>query len=393
MSIEIRAGYPCPHLIQEEPVTLASDRRSLTTRAPIAGAASVRILVNNSAYVPPGGLNSQAVLTSSMPGPYRIERCVGTVGPDGNLFTVRTGTGTASVRLPDGGRTPLEQIQRALRLSAVNELVVVSDLNGALSLIESNDAGTESFIRVSGDGATALGFTQVGSRGSQVYPAWDLIARNDINPTTIPTGVTVVPARYPIFKDLVRGNPTFKVTYTSMPERCPRCAATYIENDYRFDPVGEIITIQNEDLLYQACLKAILTVQGSNPYHPSYGSKILSRIGRKVVGASAALVKEDVINALTQVKNLQSGQRKYQQVRNRELLYSVEQVDVRTDPNDPTLYYLDVVVRSASNQPVRLTTVFAVPGAIALAGSNNQALGLESAGLTVAQSQRLITGG
>ena len=393
MSIEIRAGWSCPHLVMEEPVPLAEDRRSLATRGTISGAASVRILVNNSAYVPAGGLYSQAVLTSSMAGPYRIESCRGTIGPDGNLFTVTTGSGSASVRLPEGIRVSLALVQRALRLSAVNDLVSVTDLNGSLSLIEANEAGSSSFIRVSGRGAEALGFQQRGARGAQIYPAWELLARQEVNPITVPTGVTLMPSRYPVFREPLRGNPTIKVTYASIPERCPRCGATYVENDYRFDPTGSIITIENEDLLYQACLKAILTVQGSNPYHPSYGSKVVSRIGRKIAGASASLVKEDVINALTQVKNLQAGQRKYQQVRNRELLYAVQSVDVHPSPNDPTIYFVDVVVRSGSNQPVALTTVFTVPGAVALAGSNNQPLGLEAVGLTSAQSQRLFTGG
>ena len=393
MSIEIRAGYACPHVVVEEPVALATDRRSLTTRAPVAGAASVRVLANNSVYVPPGGLYSQAILTSSMAGPYRIERCVGTVGPDGNLLTVTTGTGTATVRLPEGGRVPLALVQRALRLSAVNGLVSVSDLNGSLSLIESNDAGTTSFIRVSGRGADALGYVQRGARGTQVYPAWELLAREDVNPTTLPAGVTLVPARYPAFRSQVRGNPTFKVTYSAMPERCPRCGATYVENDYRFDPLGDIITIENEDLLYQACLKAILTVKRSNPYHTSYGSEVTTRIGRKIVGASAALIKEDVINALGQVKSLQSGQRRYQAVSNRELLYSIEYVDVRPSAEDPTIYFLEVTVRNGSNRPVQLSTVFSVPGAVALAGSNNLTLGLETAGLTAAQSRRLLSGG
>lgn len=374
----------------EEPVTLAADRRSVTTRAPISGAASVRLLVNDAVYVPAGGLYSQAVLTSSMAAPYRIERCRGTVGPDGNLFTVTTGTGSASVRLPEGSRLTLEQVRRALRLSPINDLVVVTDLNGALSLVEANDAGPTSFVRVSGRGAESLGFIQVGARGQEVYPPWELLSRSDINPTTIPTGVLIVPSRFPVFRTEVRGNPTIKATYAAMPERCPRCGATYVENDYRFDPQGDIITIENEDLLYQACLKAILTVQGSNPFHPAYGSKVLTRIGQKIVGASASLVKEDVVNALTQVKNLQSGQRKYQRVRDRELLYAIQSVDVRPSAEDPTVYFVDVVVRSGSNQPVSLTTVFTVPGAVALAGSNNTALGLEGVGLT---QSRLLLGG
>jgi len=393
MSVEIRAGWSCPHLVMEEPVTLASDRRSLTTRAPVSGAASVRILVNNSAYVPSGGLYAQAVLTSSVAAPYRIERCTGLTGPDGNLFTVTTGSGSASVRLPEGNRLPLTAVQRVLRLSPINDLVAVSNLNGALSLIESNDAGPTSFIRVSGPGADALGFLQVGARGLQVYPPWELLSRSDINPTTLPRGVQIVPARYPVFREPLRGNPTIKATYAAMPERCPRCSATYVENDYRFNPLGEIITIENEDLLYQACLKTILTVQGSNAFHPSYGSKILTRIGRKIVGASAALIKEDVINALTQVKNLQTGQRKYQRVKDRELLVAIQNVDVRPSAEDPTIYFVDVVVRSGSNQPVSLSIAFSVPGAIALAGTNNQVLGLEAAGLTAAQSRRLLLDG
>lgn len=393
MSVEIRAGYPCPHLIMEEPVALGSDRRTLSTKGPIAGAASVRILVNNSAYVPASGLYAQATLTSSMAGPYRVERCVGTIGPDGNIFTVTTGSGTATIRLPEGARVPLAQIQRALRLSTINDLVVVSELSGSLSLIEANGAGTESYIRVSGPGATTLGFIQKGARGQQVYPGWDLLARSDLNPTTVPTGVTIVPARYPIFKEPLRGNPTIKVTYASMPERCPRCNATYVENDYRFNPTGDVITISNEDLLYQACLKAILTVQGSNPFHPAYGSKITTRIGRKIVSASAALVKEDVQNALQQVQRLQQGQRRYQEVRDRELLRTIQSVDVRPSEADPTIFFVDVVVRNGSTEPVKLTTVFSVPGAIALAGSNNLTLGLEAAGLNLPQSQRFLAGG
>jgi hypothetical protein len=317
---------------------------------------------------------------------------VGTVGPDGNLFTVTTGTGSASVRLPEGDRVSLAVVQRALRLSDIFNLVTITEFNGALSLVEANAAGTTSFLRVSGGGAEALGFVQVGARGSQVYPPWILLARSDVNPTTLPRGVKLVPARYPIFTEAVRGNPTFKVTYASMPERCPRCGATYVENDYRFNPQGDIVTIVNEDLLYQACLKAILTVQGSNSFHPSYGSKILSRIGRKAVGASASLIKEDIAAALSQVQSLQSGQRKYQTVPNRELLYSVEGASVNPSPDDPTVFYVEVTVRSGSNTPVRLSTVFTVPGAIALAGSNNLSLGLEGAGLGTSRSRQLSDG-
>ena len=391
MSTEIQAGWPCPHFVQEEPVTLESDRRSLVTRAPVAGAASVRVLVNDRYYVPSSGLDSQAILTGTGPGPYRIQKCEGTVGPDGNELTVATPAGAVTVRLPTGSRVTLAQVQRTLRLSAVNDLVDIGESNGALSLTERSDAGPQSYIRVSGKGADALNFGQKGARGKHVYPGWDLIAREDVYPSARPGFPRNAPARYPRFKKALAGNPTIKVTYVSMPERCPRCSGTYVENDYRFDPTGSLITIENEDLLLQACLKAILTVQGSNPYHPKYGSLVTTRIGRKVVGASAALIKEDVANALSKVQALQLSQRKYQAVRNRELLYSVSSVDVRASVDDPTVFFVDVIVRNASNKPVRVNTVFSVPGTIALAGSNNKPLGLQTAGLTTSQSRNLFT--
>lgn len=389
MSVEIQAGFPCPHLIIEEPVALGSDGRSLVTKAPVSGAGSVRILVNNSFYVPPSGLYSQAVLTSSQPGPYKIERCVGLIGPDGNLLRVTTGSGTVEVRLPEGKRLTLAQVQKALRLSPLFNLVTITQRNGALSFIDFQDAGPTSFIRVEGKAAESLGFTQRGARGAQVFPPWTLASRNDVKPTRI-ADVQIVPARYPRFEQQLRGSPSIKVTYASMPERCPRCGATYVENDYRFNPVGEIITIQNEDLLYQACLKAILTVQGSNPYHPRYGSLLTTRIGRKAVGASAALIKEDVVNALGRVRTLQKEQRKYQTVTDKELLYSISSVQARPDANDPTIYYVNVVVRNGSLEPISLNIVYSVPGTIALAGSNGQVLGLERSGLTVEQSRLLL---
>lgn len=390
MSLEVRAGWPCSHLVMEEPVSLSEDRRSLATKAPIAGSGSVRILVNDTQYVPSAGLYAQAVLTSSSASPYKVQRCKGVVGPDGNLFTVTTGSGTSTVRLLEGDRTTLAQVQKTLRLSEVSNLVNIGDNGaGSLSLIEKQNSGPASYIRVSGRGAASLGFEQTGARGVCLYPPWDLVAKKDVYPSSV-AGVTLVPARYPKFTKPLRGSPQIKVTYTSMPERCPRCGGTYVENDYRFDPSGGILTIQNEDLLYQACLKAILTVQGSNPYHQQYGSKLTTRIGVKAIGASASLIKEDVRNALTQVQSLQTGQRKYQSVQNRELLYSIDNVEVRTSSDDPTVFLVDVVVRNASGTPIQLTTVFSVPGTIALAGTNNQVLGLERSGLSKEQSRRLL---
>ncbi len=390
MSREIQIGFPCPHLIIEEVVALGQDQRSLITRAPVGAANSVRIMVNNEVYVPPSGLFSQAVLQGSV-GPYRIEKCVGVQGPDGNQITVETSAGKVTLDLPTSARISTDQLVRNLRLTRLQEIVTITSLNGAITFRDTRAVGTRSFVRVSGDGADALGFEQRGSRGKMVFPGWTLAARQDIYPSASPRGLTPVAARYPRFKQPVPQGADFKVTYVAMPERCPRCQATYVENDYRFDSTGGVRTIANEDLLYQVCLKAILTMKGSNPYHTGYGSSLMTRIGRKRQSAAAGAIREDVINALKGVQSLQSGQRRFQQVTDKERLYRVEDVSVKPSATDPTTFTVAVVVRNGSNRPVSLNIVYSAPGAIALAGSNGQSLGVS--GLSQSQAQRFLMDG
>lgn len=392
MSIEIRASYPCPHLLVEEPVAIGADRRSLIPVSPIGGAGSVRILMNDTVYVPPGGLFSQASLASGSPAPYKIQRCVDLVGPKGNELSISTPLGAVTVALPEGRRVALADIQRVLKLSPANALVVVGEKNGALSLTDRSLAGVASFVRVSGNAAASLGFKQTGARGRQIYPGWGIIAKPSTYPSTY-KDLRDSTSRYVLFNQPLKGSPAIKMTYTSTPERCRRCRATYVENDWRFNAEGAVLTVRNEDLLYQACLKAILTVRNSNPYHPAYGSKVTTRVGHKLTGTSAMLIRQDVQGALQQVQGLQAGQRKYQSVTNREMLYQIVNVDVRPSADDPTVFFVDVSVRNASNQPINLSTVFSVPGTIALAGSNRQVLGLETAGLSPQQASQVLLDG
>ena len=385
MSIEIREGYPCPHFIVEERVALGEDKMSIPIRAPVSVAASVRILVNDSHYVPSSGLYAQAVLTAAFAGPYNIQKCTDTLGPQANILRITTSVDTTDVTLPTGSRVAGEEVLRAIRSSGSRASVGLSDAK-ALVLADANSVGSKSFVRVSrADGGLesagvveALGFTgQRGARGEMVYPPWQLHTRQDVLPTPMEVGRFPVKARYPKFVQPLRGNPTLKASYVAYPERCPRCQGTYIENDYRFDKAGDVITIDNENLLYQACLKILLTEIRSNPYHPRYGSKIMGLIGSKRSGAAATLIQEQVQQALTKVQNLQQGQRKFQQVTDRERLYSVLAVDVTSPGVDPTAYTVNVVVQNASLQRIPISIAFSVPGAIALAGSTGASLGAQ----------------
>lgn len=384
MSREIQIGFPCPHLVVEEPVTLRPDRRSLVTRGPVGNSNSVRVLANDSAYIPASGLYSSARLSGGV-GPYRVQRCQDFSGPDGDRLTVISSRGQVTVSLPVTPRIKAKDLQRRLKLGPLNDLVSVEVVDGAISFVDTNTVGPASFVRVSGDGADALGFAQKGSRGRQVYPGWSLVSRPDILPGST---ARVTTARYPRFTAPVTSNATFKVTYAASPERCPRCSATYVENDYRFDAVGDVRTIVNEDLLYQTCLKAILTMRGSNAYHGGYGSTLMERVGRKQTGSVVEALRQDVISTLQQVQNIQNQQRRFQQVTDRERLYRINSVSVSPVPDDPTAYNIGVRVTNGSNQPVSLNIVFTAPGAVALAGSNGQTLGVS--GLSPDQTRRFL---
>lgn len=368
MSTDFQIAHTCPHLTMEEPVVLGADRMSLETSQPVAASGAVRILVNNEAYIPSTGLFSSARLQGSASGPFNITA-------EANQLTVSNQSETATLTLPSGFRISADRVVRLFL--GVLQTILVENVNGHLVFTDTASVGPISRIRVTGTAAESLGFTgQQAARGRQLYPAWQLVPRVD-----------TISNRYPRFVSPVKTNPHFKATYVAPVERCLRCGAQFIENDFRYDIQGDPILIDNDNLLYQASLKIILTDKGSNPYHTWYGTRLQSRIGLKALSATAMLISEDVRRALNNMKKLQTAQAKYQEVSFKERLMSVLAVNVFPHETDPTAFLVDVVVSNASGKPVQLSIVFSVPGVVALMGSNGQSLGLETTGITPEQSR------
>ncbi len=389
MSKDFQLAWPCDHRTIEEGVTLGSDRRSLLTRQPIASAGTVRVMVNDSFYIPQGGLLSVAQITGVYSGPFDLS-------PGYDTITVSTPVGTSTVNFGVTRLTRMttEQIIKALQKANFTS-AVVENIKGHLVFSDGSKIGPDSYIKVSGTASEILGFgsanclvgstSQRGSRGAQVYPSWSLATRTDdlVN-------------RFPKFDFPVKGNPTFKVSYTVLPQRCLRCGGSLVENDYRYDINGQAILIGNENLLYQASLKMLLTDQGSNPYHTWYGNRIKSRIGSKAISDVATLISEDVRNALSRLQTMQTDQGKYQQVTQKEQLYAIMNVQVVPHKQDPTTFLVDVTVRNASGDPISLTIIFTVPSVVALMGSNGLMLGTEAVGLgtdTISDPGRLTIDG
>jgi len=375
MSTDFQIAWPCPHLAVEERVILGDDRRSLPTRHPIAGAGTVRILANDDLFIPQGGYHVPATLYGTDSGPYDLVE-------NEDVFTIETPTGSETVTFSVTGTVRLGADQ-VIKILQRNEISVVSfeNYDGHLVFTDANSVGTSSYVEVSGSAAASLGFGSVlctnsgGSQrraeGKQIYPGWTLESRED-----------TITNRYPKFLTPIRTNPYFKLTYTMPPERCSRCRGSLVENDYRFNPSGQAILIEKEDLLYQAALKILLTDKGSNPYHPWYGSNIRERIGAKALSGVQVSLSEDIRKALERFQALQTEQAKYQSVSFKERMYSVNSVEVRPHQSDPTTFLIRVIVQNASSEPITLSIVYTVPGVVALMGSNGLSLGTSAVGLS-----------
>lgn len=346
MSKEFSILARCPHETKEERVILSDNRKYLIPQQPIASTYSVRIIVNNdpNLRIPQSGLKIPAQLTSGNSGPFNIKA-------GSNVLNIKTKDSNFVVNLPTGKRVSTDNVIRQIR--SVTTDIGAGNVNGHIYLADLKNIGKSSRIKVSGSVTSELGFDlQSGSRGRELFPSWRVVRDPDTD------------ARFIAFKRNVKNNPIFKVSYSVSPEFCLRCGGSFVENDYAFDINGQAILIENENLLNQAAVKIVFTLKGSNPFHPFYGTNILNRIGTKALSSVANIINEDVRRALSAMQRLQREQAKYQPVSFKEQLLSIESVQTIPDPEDPTVFDVDIVLRNASNEPIKLTVFFTVPQVI-----------------------------
>jgi len=368
MSKDFQIGHTCPHVIGEERTTLSADRMTLTTQKPIAGTGLLELRLNDQYIVSPTtGVRSSAVLSSSKAQPYLVS-------PGLTDFVIRTQARTLSLSLPTG-YLPAERVSSIINTAVYDAserpYLVSSVKDGVLVLTENRASGSESQVRVSGNAKEGLGFLeQVGAVGQVVLPSFNLYSISyQAEENLVQEGYFVR------FDRPVRPNYYFSLTYSVFWNQCLRCRGTEVENDFRFGDEGAPLIIRNENLLYQSCLKIVLTELKSNIYYPWYGANLMSLIGSKSNAASAANIQQSIREALRNLQGQQALQSKYQKISPKERLYSVDNVGVRPSANDPTVFLVDVTVRNFAMDPVELSIVYTAPGAYALPGTNGLSLG------------------
>lgn len=376
MTFDFQLAHVCPHLTIEEEVLLGSDRRELQTRQPVASN-RVRITANDDVTIPQSGLFTSASITGALSGPFNIIK-------NENTVTLSNRTQNIDIELPVGTRVSANRLVDVIGAAFrdANISMVVGSRNGYLVFQDFLDSDLRSRIRVDGDARDSLGFAnQYRSRGRKVYPAWVFAERESLHINPGLGSVRQIATRYPKFVEPVHNDPVFKVSYTTYQQYCLRCQSFGIENDYQIAASGAPITIQNEDLLNQDVLKILSTVRSSNPFHPDYGTTLLTRIGTKAVGSGVASINEDVITALDILQRLQDAAGQLQEITARQRLATVSSINTFPSDLDPTIFEVQIVASNAANVPVTITTVFAAPGTAALAGTNGLSLGLEGFGL------------
>ena len=364
MSRDVQLAFNCPHVIGEERVSLEPDRRTLYTSKPIAGASLVKVVANNEFIVSPfTGLVTKSSVMSYRREPYKITLA-------NRTLIVQSQVGITSINFATGYLSAAQVV--AAITTVAGTLVTVTSPNGYVTITDKGNPGPSSLVQLSGSALEALGFDlQSGDRGKTVIPPWKLYSRRVVNPQDAVDSL----GYYIGFDVPVKQGVYFTVTYPVFPYHCLRCLTTEVENDYRFDAQGAALMVQDDNLLYQSCLKIILTELKSNIYYPWSGSTLQTLVGSKVVGGTAAGIKQSVNNALTTLQNLQNTQAKYQRITAKERLFSVDNVSVTPAADNPTKFFIEVAVRNYASEPVNITIAYTAPGTFALPGTNQLSLG------------------
>lgn len=354
MSFDLQLAHPCPHRAEEEKVELSQQRLVLTTRQPIASSTTT-VLYANDQIIPRGGLYSNAILKSRVAGPFFIPKYE-------NTLVISTTKDLIEIDLPVSSfndRLTTDMLVKLIRDKATG--LLVENENGHLVITEITALGTSSIIQVLGSAKNHLGFDRQNTkRGKQIYPSWDLYAP----PELVNSFDDIMLYRGIKFHSPIMGNPFFRISYSTYRGKCLRCQSSNIENDLRFGSNGNLLVIENENLLYQSAIKMLLTDKGSNPFFKAYGTNLRSRIGSKAVGFISQSISQEVRTSLSRLQKLQADQSKYQEMSLREKLYSVVSVEVLQLENDPTTFIIDVVVQNASSQPIQLDVVFTTPSTV-----------------------------
>lgn len=178
------------------------------------------------------------------------------------------------------------------------------------------------------------------------------------------------------FNKRMKSNDDFyELSYITTLSDCPKCSGIGRYWDYVFDRLGEFNTLQNEAKLTQDMVKGTLTIKGSNPYFPWYGTVIDALVGGKLYNLSniRLQVAQDVSKFVENLKNIQDQQAQLQTVTDNERIRQLLSVDVQQAVlTNPTVIQISITFSTKAGNIQRITKTFSTSPQFALLGVNQQ---------------------
>jgi hypothetical protein len=341
MSKDLTLVHVCPHRVVREWLVLGEDQQTLRTRQPLSNQRVT--LWRNGILVPPMGVFSPLEISSNIPQPFNLET------PSTFRFRINE-QDVQEVNLPSGRRVGADLIVQAIQEQSSG--LVVSNERGFIVLRVRNDSSRNVIFLDGGTGHEAIGFPFRRSfRNQMIVPSWAIVKdeRRALDPT----------ARLIRFDEQLKTeDDIFEVSYSTVRTVCRRCNGLGIENDLRHDNAGKPLFSRNQSLLLQEVQKIIFTIKGSNLFHQWYGTSLIGMVGQKITRdrsfIEARLTKE-ISDALEKYQQVKDQQALYQPVDDRELLQRVVSLEVQQAPQDPTTFFIDIVLESRSGDLEQLT--------------------------------------
>jgi hypothetical protein len=139
--------------------------------------------------------------------------------------------------------------------------------------------------------------------------------------------------------------PLIEVSYTTLQSYCLKCSGLGSLNDLKPSVSGDFQQATQTTKLVQKSLKWVLS--STCAFYPTFTCAIKSYIGRKLgIQITETDIQTQVLNALTQMQQVQNAQGTVQSLDPAEILKDVVNASVDLNPNDPTAVQVSVTVSS-----------------------------------------------
>lgn len=363
MSYDRAIDFVCPHIVREEALLLENDRATARPQRPIASVQGVKVRLNRVLEVPSVGVYSPATVISARTEPF-------TMTPTQGTMVIEVNGATYSAYMDPGVKLSAREVVYRLGRSLPSSVLSVIYSKGHVNLVSKNLGPSANIVIRSGGLATALGYALNRVwRGARLAPGFTLV--ND--PYTLqdrPTKLVVFDIPLKGFGDFI------EVDYATVRQECRRCGGLGVENDWRYDISGELVRVQDTALLKQEVQKYMFTLQGSNPAHRWYGTKIVDMLGRKISSSQVVqnLIISEVYEGFRRWQSIKSQQelKAGQYVSDEEYPFRLVSATLEQSDQDPTVIFVDANIQSRSTNPIQIERGIRLPEPLDLLGSTAQ---------------------